>query len=87
MNRYDHTFSALCPSDGATVIYHLCLKTEAVVMAENITTACQFSTPKYHEALADELHAKFGGKQKISALHQGVHITTTRGPAPRISNE
>ena len=78
MNRYDHTFSAICPSDGATIIYHLRLKTEATVLAEDIIATCQFTAPKYHEALADELLAKLGGRQRITAMHQGVFITTTR---------
>lgn len=78
MNRYDHQFAATCPTDGATIIYHLTLKTEAVVLAEDIAAACRFSAPVYHEALADQLLEKLGGRQKVRAMHQGVHITTTR---------
>ena len=78
MNRYDHTFAATCPTDGATIIYHLTIKIETVIMAEDIAAACRFAEPVYHEALADALFEKFGGRQKVRAMHQGVHITTTR---------
>lgn len=79
MNRYDHQFAATCPTDGTTIIYHLNVKTDAVVMAEAITDACKFSSPTYHEVIADELVAKLGGRQTLRAMHQGVHITTKRG--------
>ena len=79
MNRYYHHFAAKCPSDGATVIYHLTIKTNAVVMVEAIALGCEFLKPEYHEAIADELAAKFGGRQKLVAIHQGVQIVTKRG--------
>lgn len=78
MNRYDHQFAATCPADGATIIYHLTIKTDAVLMAEDITAACRFDGPVFHETLADALIDKFGGRQKVRAMHQGVRITTRR---------
>jgi hypothetical protein len=32
----------------------------------------------YHEALADDLFAKFGGSQRLTAHHHGTDIETTR---------
>jgi hypothetical protein len=78
MNRYDHQFAAVCPSDGATIIYHLTIKIDAVIMVERLIEACQFPAPAFHEGIADELARKLGGRQKLRALHQGVQITTTR---------
>lgn len=78
MNRYDYQFAATCPADGATIIYHLTIKTKAVVMAEDIVAACRFEAPVFHEALADTLFDKLGGKQKVRAVHQSVRITTVR---------
>lgn len=78
MNRYDHTFSAICPSDGQTVIYHLTLKSKGVVMSEEIAVSCRFSEPQFHEAIADYLIVILGGKQTLRAMHQNVHITTKR---------
>jgi hypothetical protein len=77
MNRYDHTFAATCPNDSRTIIYHLTIKTEDMVKVEDIEAACFFGTA-YHEAIADRLIEKFGGRQTIRAMHQGVHIKTTR---------
>lgn len=77
MNRYDHQFAALCPSDGETIAYHLTIKTDNLIKAEDIVAACKVGTV-YHETIADELVARFGGRQKLRATHQGVHITTTR---------
>lgn len=79
MNRYEHTFAATCPSDGASVIYHLTLKSEETVIVEDIIAFCaNFDGAQYHETIADALATRFGGKQKVRALHQSVHITTTR---------
>ena len=77
MNRYNYQFAAICPSDGETIIYHLTIKTSDLIKAEDIVAACKVGTV-YHETIADELAAKFGGRQKLRATHQGVHITTTR---------
>ena len=82
VNRYDHTFSAVCPSDGAAIIYHLTIATDEVIMAERIVKACRFDQPQFHEALANNLAKKFSGEQTLTAMHQGVHITTTRKGPP-----
>lgn len=78
MNRYDYDFTAVCPSDGTDIDYHLAIETSDVVMAEEIVKACQFLEPVYHEAAADALFEKFGGRQIMNAVHQGVYILTTR---------
>ncbi len=83
MNRYDRHFTAQCPTDGVTIAYHLTIKTNADIMVEAILEACHFSEPVYHEVIANQLAERFGGKQKLRALHQGVHITTKRNSHTR----
>lgn len=78
MNRYDHQFFAICPTDNASIEYSLTIKTDRVIMVEDIMAACQARPTIYHEDLADTLFAKLGGRQKLRAMHQGIHITTTR---------
>ena len=78
MTRYDHQFAATCPADGEAIVYFLTIKTDALIMAEDIAAFCRSHDAVFHEALADRLIEKFGGRQKLRATHQGVHITTTR---------
>lgn len=78
-NTYDHTFTATCPNDGASISYSLNIETTGVVvMAEAIEGACAFAAPVYHEDIADQLHSLFGGHQVLSATHGGVRVTTRR---------
>lgn len=78
MNRYVHFFSRICPSNGVLICYELGIRTSAVIMVEDIKAACD-GGPVYHEALADELHARFCGRQVMRANHHGVWIETLRG--------
>lgn len=47
-------------------------------MVEHIRTATSLIKKGYHEKIADELHERFGGEQRIVATHQGVEIETLR---------
>lgn len=78
MNIYRYRFIASCPNDGARVAYTLTIETDDVLMAEDIEAACRFKAAVYHENLADELHARFGGQHTITAKHGKVDITTVR---------
>lgn len=78
MNIYRHTFTAVCPSDGDTIVYSLEIRTLRVVMVEHIKTATALIKSGYHERIADELAERFGGDQTIKAVHQGVEIETVR---------
>lgn len=78
LNIYEHQFEAICPVDGARIAYSLRIETEAVIMAEDIAAACRFDAPVFHEAVADELWAKFGGHQTLTAMHGTVKIDTIR---------
>lgn len=77
MNIYKTSFRAECPSDGEMVDYQFEMKTERMVMVENILEAFP-KGPCYHEDAADKLKNSLGGEQRITALHQGVEITTIR---------
>lgn len=78
MNIYRHTFTAICPSDGDTIIYSLEIRSRGVVMVEHIKTATALIKSGYHERIADELSERFGGDQTIIATHQGIEIETVR---------
>lgn len=78
MNIYRHTFTAVCPSDGDTIIYQLEIRSLVVIMVEHIKTATALIKSGYHERIADELSKRFGGNQTIIATHQGVEIETVR---------
>jgi len=79
MNIYRHTFTAVCPANGQVIIYELQIQTEKMIHVEHITTACASHKKAYHEAIADDLHARFGGFQVLKAHHHGVDIETRRG--------
>lgn len=82
MNEYEVEFFARCPENGVRIKYSLQVRTDIVVPVENILAAVQSLTDGYHEAFAERLREGFGGLQKLTAEHHGVHITTHRsGPA------
>jgi hypothetical protein len=79
MNIYTRTFVAMCPNNGATIIYTLRIETDKMIQVEHIVTATQMIGKGYHEVIADSLHAQFGGLQVMRAHHHGVDIETVRG--------
>lgn len=78
MNTYRHTFAAVCPSDGETIVYRLELKSLSMIHVEHIKTATALIKKGWHEQIADRLAETFGGDQTIIATHQGVEIETVR---------
>ena len=80
MNRYTHQFVVACPNNAVKVGYSLVIETVETVMVEDIVAACKVDSA-YHEALADKLHLRFGGRQTMKAFHHGVWIETVRGDA------
>lgn len=76
MNIYRFQFTAQCPSDNELISYRGEMRTTKMVMVEDLIAAL----PKhgYHETIADDLHARFGGCQTLCAVHQGVEIETVR---------
>lgn len=82
MNIYRHRFSVDCPNNGQHIDYALEVRAFHLVMAEDIVTACAGAAGierPYHENIADMLHARFGGWQRLVAFHHGVEIETLRG--------
>jgi hypothetical protein len=79
VNRYKIKFNAICPVNGDAIEYSLTIESSKMIPAESIKEAVDECTNGFHEAFADELHSKFGGKQFISAVHGGVLIETERG--------
>lgn len=83
MNIYTRQFVATCPNNGQPIIYTLRIEVIAsrMIQVEHITTATTLHRSGFHEAIADDLHARFGGRQVLTAHHHGVDIETIRGAA------
>lgn len=79
INTYRYQFVSECPADAALVIYKLEIASAKVIRVEHIRTAAALHRKGFHESIADELFARFGGHQTLVAVHQGVEIETNRG--------
>lgn len=78
MNIYTIHFSARCPVNGRGIRYTLEIQTGAVLMVEEIRSHLDGIGQGLHEEIADQLCAKFGGSQRMTADHHGVRIETIR---------
>ncbi|WP_460318384.1 hypothetical protein [Pseudomonas ogarae] len=78
MNIYRHTFVAVCPADGETIIYRLEVRTPTMIDVEYIKTATALIKKGWHEQIADRLAESLGCDQTIIATHQGVEVETVR---------
>lgn len=76
MNTYNYTFASVCPSNSEPIIYALEIQKSEKVLVEHIKTACALHQSGYQEDIAADLHARFGGRLRLSATHHGVHIET-----------
>jgi hypothetical protein len=81
MNIYRRVFIADCPNNSDPIIYTIAIESEKQIMVEHIVTATLMIRRGYHEAIADDLHRQFGGRQVLRAHHHGVDIETIRGDA------
>lgn len=79
VNIYRQRFSAICPSGGETVYYHLTIRSKNMIMAEAIRGFCYELPAGYQEDIADQLYKQFGGEQILVANHLGTEIETRRG--------
>jgi hypothetical protein len=81
LNIYNTQFSTTCPVNGVLICYDLTIKTKQMIKVEDILAKLGViaSAPGFHEPVADDLHATFGGSQILVAHHHGVNITTLRG--------
>jgi hypothetical protein len=81
-NTYGRQFVSCCPNNGVWILYTLSIVTDGrVIPVEDIVSAAEQIGSAYHEVIADKLHARFGGRQTLSAHHHGVDITTVRDEA------
>jgi hypothetical protein len=78
VNTYRTDFFARCPVNGLRIRYALEIRTLIVIPVEAIIERVELIREGFHEAIADDLHAAFGGEQKLVAEHHGVVIETTR---------
>lgn len=81
MNVYRSTFWATCPADGESIEYRLEIRSPAMIRVEDIRAELALVKHGFHEAIADWLHRRFDGAQRMTATHQGVDIETLRGGA------
>lgn len=82
MNIYRTSFVAVCPNDGASIVYNLEISSPKTIFVEHINTATALIKRGLHEQIADDLHQQFGGWQKITAVHQGVSVISIRSVHP-----
>lgn len=68
-NIYRHQFVSRCPNNHQPIIYALEIETDAMVRVEHIVTAARVNECAFHELIADDFHARFGGRQVLKA-HQ-----------------
>lgn len=81
-NTYTRQFFAACPNNGEQIDYKLTIETDGrMIQVEHIVTATKMHKQGFHEAIADDLYAKFGGRQVLKAHHHGVDVETVRGAA------
>lgn len=78
MNAYTTEFFASCPNNGLRIKHRLRIETRAIMPVEQIIAKVEAISEGYHEEVADELLAAFGGVQTLVADHHGVTIETTR---------
>jgi hypothetical protein len=79
MNRYTTEFFSFCPTNNVRIKYSLLIETNQTIMVEDIINEVTLHDRGYHEAIADQLHRTFGGRQVVIADHHGVRIETVRG--------
>lgn len=78
MNAYTTEFFTNCPNNGLRIKYRLRIETREIIPVEQITAKVETISEGFHEEVADELLAAFGGVQTLVADHHGVTIETTR---------
>lgn len=81
MNAYTTEFFSNCPNNGLRIKYRLRIETREVIPVEQIIAKVESITEGFHEEVADELVAAFGGAQTLVADHHGVTIETMREAA------
>ncbi len=78
-NIYTYQFVSHCPNNQRPIIYSLEIETTDVIHVEHIVTAASLHDSAYHEEIADDMHDRFSGRQRLKAHHHGVGIETRRG--------
>lgn len=78
LNVYTHDFQSRCPANDETICYRVVISSTTMIRVEEIVALAAAHPVSYHEALADAFYKAFGGSQRMSAFHHGVHIKTIR---------
>lgn len=59
--------------------YAAVILAQRTLPVEELRAFCAAQDGKFQESIADALQERFGGRQTITAVHQGVTINTERG--------
>lgn len=76
MNTYRYKFSVTCPNDGETIHYKLEMKSERMIMVEDIIDSIRNIGSTYQEEIAGMLFRTFGCSMVLKGSHRGVSVTT-----------
>lgn len=79
VNVYRRQFVSVCPADSDAIVYSLEIRSATMLRVEHINLALALEEKSFHEEIANRLFDRFGGEQRITAVHQGVEIETRRG--------
>lgn len=78
MNIYRFDFAARCPTNDACVQYQCEIRSSRMILADDLSAWAAAQVKGFHEEFADSLSSRFGGQQKIVAVHHGIEIETIR---------
>lgn len=88
MNTYRYRFASNCPENGEAILYSLEIQKAERILVEHIKTACALHRRGYHEDIAADLQARFGGDTRLIANHHGVeiesHLTASKTDGARM---
>jgi len=75
MNIYKYSFKVKCPNDDAEIVYLLTIKSDQMIMAEDIVKYCNHAEG-YQEYIAGVLKEKLGGCIRLVGTHSSVKVIT-----------
>ena len=79
MNIYRLSHRASCPNGNLIDVYEITIKSKAMVMVEDITSAIKNApNPVFQEDLADYLRDTLGAEIIVLGTHYGIEIKSHR---------
>ena len=79
MNIYRLSHRASCPNGNLVDVYKITIKSKAMLMVEDITSAIKsVPNPVFQEDLADHLRNTLGAEIIVLGTHYGIEIESRR---------